>query len=263
MAKCGAENKKTSFLYRIIRRIVFKIYPKYEIMGEANLPDEPCVIVGNHSQLHGPLVAELCFIGKRYIWCAGQMMKLKEVPSYTYKDFWSFKPKYSRWMYKIISFIIAPLAVLIFNNAHTIPVYHDSRLLSTFKTTVNKLSDGANIIIYPEHNVKHNHIVYDFQDKFVDIARFYYKRTGKEISFVPFYIAPKLKKVCLGKPIKFDSTAPIDEERKRICRYLMDKITDTACSLPNHTVIPYRNIPKKDYPLNTGENQAFKNGKKT
>ena len=38
------------------------------------------------------------------------------------------------------------------------------------------------------------------------------------------------------------------EERRRICSYLMDEISEIAYALPPHTVVPYRNIPKKDYP---------------
>ena len=30
----------------------------------------------------------------------------------------------------------------------------------------------------------------------------------------------------------------------------MDSITDIAQSLPAHTVVPYLNIPKRDYPKN-------------
>ena len=57
----------------------------------------------------------------------------------------------------------------------------------------------------------------------------------------------------LGKPIKFSADKPIEEERRRICDYLMSEITDIARSLPEHTVIPYRNIPKKQYPKNTSK----------
>ena len=103
-------------------------------------------------------------------------------------------------------------------------------------------------MIFPEHDVKHNHIVYDFQDKFIDIAKLYYKKTGKELSFVPMYIAPKLKKICLGRPVQFSTDTPMDTERSRICNYLMDEITAIAQALPEHTVVPYRNIPKKEYP---------------
>ena len=177
-------------------------------------------------------------------------MHLKEVPAYAYQDFWSGKPGYIRWFYKLLSYIIAPLSVCVFNNANTIGVYHDTRIVTTFKETVKTLQEGASIVIFPEHNVKYNHIVCEFQDRFINVAKLYYRRTKQELSFVPLYIAPKLKKMYIGKPIRFCAANPIDQERARICEYLMNEITDIACSLPLHTVVPYQNIPKKEYPTN-------------
>lgn len=246
-------NKKKSRLFRFIKYIVRLVYQKTEIVGLENLPDEPCVIVGNHSQIHGPIACELYLPENYYTWCASQMMKLKEVPAYAYKDFWSGKPKLLRPLFKLISYIIAPLCVLLFNNARTIAVYKDNRVLKTFKESITKLENKNNIVIFPEYDKIYNNIIYDFQEGFVDLAKLYYKRTGKELSFVPLYLAPKLKRMHLGKPIKFSADKPIEEERRRICDYLMSEITDIARSLPEHTVIPYRNIPKKQYPKNTSK----------
>ena len=246
----ATEAKKTSPLFRVIKWLVRLFYIKYEVEGVENLPDEPCIVVGNHTQMHGPLASELYFPGDSYTWCAGQMMELKEVPEYAFTDFWSQKPKYTHWFYKLLSYLIAPLAVCIFNNANTIGVYRDGRIMSTFKETVKRLNEGARVVIFPEHDVKYNNIVYEFQEGFVDIARLYYRRTGKELTFVPLYSAPKLHKMYLGKPIRYNAAAPKGEEPKRICSYLMDEITQMARSLPEHTVIPYRNIPKKYYPSN-------------
>jgi len=242
--------KKTSVLFKIIKWCVKIFYPKTKAEGTEYLPGEPVIIVGNHCQMNGPIVGELYMPGKPYIWCAGEMMHLKDVPKYAFRDFWSQKPKWTHPLYKLLSYIIAPLAVCVFNNARTIGVYHDTRILSTFKNTVKKLQEGDSVVIFPEHDVKYNNIIYDFQDKFIDIAKLYYKKTGKELAFVPLYIAPKLQKLYLGKPIRFCADSPIDAERSRICRYLMDEITRIAKSLPEHTVVPYRNIPKKDYPSN-------------
>jgi len=92
--------------------------------------------------------------------------------------------------------------------------------------------------------------VHGFQDKFIDLARFYYKKTGTELNFVPMYLAPKLKKVYYGKPIRFRADADIKTERGRICGELMDAITEIAVSLPEHTVIPYPNISAQHYGKN-------------
>ena len=249
--------RKVSPVYKVIKWLVKVFYPKIEVVGVDNLPDEPVMVVGNHTQMNGPIACELYFPGNRYTWCAGEMMHLKDVPAYAYKDFWSNKPKYIRWFYKLLSYIIAPLSVCVFNNAQTIGVYHDARIISTFKQTVQRLQEGSSVVIFPEHDVPHNHIICQFQDKFIDIAKLYYKRTKKELAFVPLYIAPTLKKMYLGKPIRFCAANPMEEERACICEYLMKEITEIAVSLPEHTVVPYNNVPKKDYPSNIPKEGAY------
>lgn len=244
--------------YRILRPFVWLFFKKMKVEGQENLPDEPCIVVGNHAQMNGPLSGELYFPGKRKIWCAHQMMYLKEVPAYAYQDFWSEKPKAVRWFYKLASYLIAPVSVCVFSNARTIPVFRDNRVVTTFKLTVNALTEGESVIIFPECYEPYNHIVYTFQDRFIDVARLYYKRTGKAVSFVPLYIAPALKTMYIGKPIAFHPDTPIEEHRKEIAEYLMQEITEIAVHLPRHRVVPYPNLPKKDHPYNVEKEENVK-----
>lgn len=242
-------DKKTPWLYRVIRFFVWLCFPKFRAAGAENLPQEPCVIVGNHSHMYGPVAGELYIPGKHWVWCAGEMMEREAVPAYAYQDFWSMKPARSRWFYKLLSHLIAPLSVLIFRSAHTVPVYRDTRLVTTFRDSIGKLREGGSIVLFPETYRKHNNIVYGFQDKFVDLARFYYKKTGIALRFVPMYLCPSLGSMTFGAPVAFRPEAPIREERERICRALMDGITELALSLPAHRVVPYPNMPKRSYPM--------------
>ncbi len=244
------DDKKTSLLYKILRFFIRLFSPHYRIAGGDKLPPEPCVIVGNHSQMFGPIGAELYTPGKHYIWCAGEMMHWDEVPAYAYQDFWSGKPRGVRWFYRLLSYVITPLAVVLFNNAHTIPVYHDTRLITTFRDSIEKLKAGNSIVIFPEHYDEHNNIVHDFQDKFIDLARFYYKKTGVELQFVPLYVCPALKTLFYGEPIRFRADALIAAERARLCAYLMDAITEIAVAQPEHRVVPYPNVPRSQYSKN-------------
>ena len=244
------EVKKKPLLYKMIKGTVNFFYKDREFIGIENLPSEPAIIVGNHAQLHGPLSSELYFPTKKYIWCASQMMSVREVPAYAYKDFWSRKPKCVRWVYKILSYLIAPLCAYIFKHADTIPVYRDERTMGTFKRTIRGLEENANIIIFPEYEKEFNNIVNEFQTNFIDIARLYYKKHSKELYFVPMYNAVKLKKVIIGKPIKFDHNLDIEEQKREICGYLKNEITKMAKELPEHRVVPYLNIPKKEYKKN-------------
>lgn len=241
-------DKKTPFAYRVIRRLVWLFSPKMRVSGAENLPDGACVIVGNHSHMYGPIAGELYTPGRHSVWCAAEMMHREDVAEYAFQDFWSGKPRALHWYYRLLSHLIAPLSVLIFGSAHTIPVFHDARLVRTFRATNAELAQGSRIVIFPECYRKHNNIVYGFQDKFVDTARFYYKKSGQALAFVPMYLAPRLKTMTFGEPVVFRPEAPIAEERARICGELAERITALAASMPRHTVIPYPNVPKREYP---------------
>ena len=242
--------KKVSPLFSVIKSAVGLFVKKCKIYGIENLPEQDAVIIANHCQMTGPIYGELFMKNNCYIWCAGQLMNLKDVPAYAFEDFWSKKPKASKPLYKALSYIIAPLSVVVFNNARTIGVYHDSRLLSTFRTSLNHLKNGGNILIFPETHETHNNIVYKFQNRFVDLAKMYHNSTGKKIKFVPLYISPKLGAMYFGKPTEYCPENDIKEERERVCRYLSDAITDIAVGLPKHKVVPYSNIQKKKYLTN-------------
>ena len=242
------DDKKISPLYRLIRWAVWRLSPTYTLLGTENLPEGACVIVGNHSQMYGPIAGELYTPGRHAIWCTGEMMHRREVADYAFRDFWSKKPRSVRWFYRLLSRLIGPLSELVFTNAHTIAVYHDARLMTTFRESAEALEAGKRLVIFPECYTPHNNIVYAFQEKFVDLARLYRRKTGKELSFVPLYLAPRLKTMSFGPPIPFRGDRPIGEERERICADLMEEITRMALAQPEHTVVPYPNLPKRQYP---------------
>ncbi len=242
------EEKKTPLTYRILVWFIRLFSPKYDCVGLENIPEGACIIAGNHCQMYGPIACEFYVPGPHYIWCEAEMMEWDEVAEYSFNDFWSKKPLYIRWFYRILSYLIVPISVLLFNNAHTIGVRHDMRVIGTFRESVRRLSEGCRVVIFPEDYSPHNNIIYNFREKFVDTARMYYKKSGESIAFVPMYICPRLKKMMYGEPAYFDPSAPIEEERRRIADHLMDKVTELAASLPEHTVVPYPNVPKKDYP---------------
>lgn len=231
------KGKKKHLLFRLIRGIVKIFYKKRKYIGLDNLPNDPVIIASNHSQLHGPLSNEISYSRKKRIWCIGQVMNIKEAPKYNFNDFWSHKPKSIRWLFKIFAYVSAPLSVYLFSRADTIAVYKDSRIMSTFKETIKMLNKNNDIIIFPECQIPYNDIINDFQDKFIDVARLYYKRTNKELYFVPAYNAAKLKTISIGKPIKFNAKEPIEKQRKEICDYMKEEITKLSKELPIHKVV--------------------------
>lgn len=243
------EEKKKSIIYKVIRGLVTLFYKKRELIGLEYITDEPSIIVGNHAQIHSPIVSEIFFKFNRKTWCIGNVMNKKDFIIHAKNDFWIDKPKSIRWFYYLLAYLIAPIASSVFNSAEVIGVYKDTRIIKTFKETINELKAGNNIVIFPECPESYNNIVNEFQDKFVDVAWLYYKNTGKCLSFIPMYNAVRLKKVIFGKPIVYNPNIEIAENRKLITEYLKDEITNLALSLPPHKVVQYLNKGKKNNPI--------------
>lgn len=243
------KNDNKTLTYKTLRFFINIFYKKRTFEGIENIEDEPSIIIGNHAQMHGPLVAELQFPLNRKTWCIGDVLTKNEFIEHAKTDFWGKKPKYIRWFYIMLAYIIAPIGANVFNSADIIPVYKDSRLAKTFKKTVRELNAGNNIIIFPECTTPFNNIINEFQDKYIDVARLYYNITGKCLAFVPMYNAVRLHKVLLGKPIKYDPNIPIDEMRKIINDYLKKEITSLALSLPPHKVVQFVNNGRKNNPI--------------
>ena len=248
--KVSCEKNKKHPLFRFIRFCIDTVMPKFTVVGIEKIPEGAAVIVGNHSQIYGPLTAELHFPGLHYTWCTSEMMERDRVASYAYDDFWSKKPVAVRPFFWIIAHIIPRLAEIIFTNAQTIPVYRDKRVLKTFQISVDKLKEGARVIIFPEDYTEYNNIVHRFQRGFIHVGKYYYRQTGKALAFVPMYVCPARKKLYIGDPVYFDPEAKTDAEAERICTLLQDSISELAYALPRHRVVPYPNVSKKDYPYN-------------
>ena len=52
------QKKKGATMYRFIKWLVRVFYPKMEVVGTENLPEEPVIEVGNHTQKNGPSACE-------------------------------------------------------------------------------------------------------------------------------------------------------------------------------------------------------------
>jgi hypothetical protein len=152
------KEKNNGLIFNVSVALVKIFYKKRKFLGLENLGEEPSLIIGNHAQIHGPLACQLYFPSKKRIWCIGQMMHLKEVPSYAYQDFWAYKSKWIRWFYKLLSYVIAIPASYYLSRADTLAVYKDARLLVTYKETMTRLEEGNNIIIFPECHEDFNDI---------------------------------------------------------------------------------------------------------
>mgnify|MGYP000622798990 CR=1 FL=1 len=247
MKKEKQKNKKP-LTFRILYFFVKLFTKKYKFeITEEFKKDAATIVVSNHAQIGGPLAYQFYYPRVKKIWCIGEVFDKKEFPEYAMKDFWPHKKK-SKWFFKFLAHLLAPLSQYIFKHADTLPVYRDNRYFTTAKLSVQTLKNQEDLIICPEEHKSYNEIVNEFLQNFVSVAKLYQGKEKKDVYFYPSYVCPALNKVIIGKPIVFDATNDFDVEKKRITDYLKEEITKLAYSLPPHRVVPYENISKKKYP---------------
>ena len=233
---------KPKIMFRIIFFFVKLFYRVPKVIYEEELShDRPIVYIANHCKAHGPVAFYL--LGKKNIriWCTNEIMYWKTCPKYCYDIFLNggAKPKAFRWFYHLVSYIMTPLCIIVFRGAETIPVYYDTRLVTTYNKTAQTINEGRDIVIFPETPPELNDYLNKFNIGFIDTARFMKKKTGKEVVFVPTYLAPSIKTLIVGKPIEYDYSKDVKEQRIELVEKLQNEITRLAMKLPQHKVEHY------------------------
>ncbi|MFA6866440.1 MAG: 1-acyl-sn-glycerol-3-phosphate acyltransferase [Clostridia bacterium] len=214
------------------------IFPKPKIIGEDKLnTEEPAIYVCNHATALGPAYTTKYLKVNHRPWIIGYALDKEKAPNYIFHDFLHAKGKKCKWFYKILSHIIAFLLVPILKSYRGIPVYHDQRMMSTYRESLKSLESNENLVIFPESPKKYSKYVFEFQNGFVDVARLYYKNTGKELKFVPIYIYPKT--MIIGDALQYDHTKDFKEQRKELAHNLTVTVDELAKSVPNHKNLPF------------------------
>lgn len=226
--------EKKPLMFRFTSWWVSKVYRGY---NKLELSEDNGVYVSNHCLYHGPLYYQLYFPKPKKIWVIYAMCNRKEAIDYSYEEFLHLKKP--RWFFILISRIIARLLSFFIIHAETIPVYKDLRISSTLKESVRALKNNENLVIMPECHQEYNEVLHEFQKNYIELARLYYKMTKKRLKFYPTYLAPKIRKICVGEPIEFNPEAEIEFEKTRINQYLKDEITKMYFELPRHKVVLY------------------------
>ena len=233
---------KPKLAFRFLRFFVKIFYRKPKVILEQELNHEqPLVFVCNHCKAHGPISFYLLGKNKIRIWCTNEIFYWKSAPKYCYDTFLNgdSKPKHIRWFYHLVSYLMTPLCIIDFRGADAIPVYYDTRLVTTYNKTAQTIKEGKDIVIFPETIPEHNEYLNKFNVGFIDTARFMKKKTGKEVLFVPAYLAPSIKTLIIGSPIEYNYELDVKEQRIELVERLQDEITLLAKKLPPHKIENY------------------------
>ena len=233
-------HKSPKLYYRFVKATVKVFWKKLSFHVQDGVTiEEPAVFIGNHSRAFSPVACALDFPKPARIWAEAQVMFYRDAPKYVYENFFPPKGKV-KVFHRIWSHIASWLLVPALRGNECVPVYRDMRIKKTFQKTMETLiNDQKNIIIFPECMEKHSEYINQLNKGFVQIAKIYYDQTGKCLAFYPMYVAPGIREMHVGKPIRYQPEVPMKVQKEQIAVYLRDELDAIARSLPSFEPISF------------------------
>ena len=138
---------KPSYLYyKFIRGILRLCFPRAKTVYEQQPDDEPAVFVCNHSAIRGPVMMTLDFKRKHQTWTVHCALDSKKAVNYAFHDILIGNSRRFKRFWRMLAHIVAKLLPpLLWYD--TIPVYHDSGIIKTFKQSIKAMTEGSDLVI--------------------------------------------------------------------------------------------------------------------
>lgn len=222
---------------RILRFMVKPLF-YHKVIGKEKVDDktQPVVFVCNHGEVYGPVATALYLPFFYRPWIINKMIDKQLVTEHMFHGTFARIPWMPKPVGRLLSKIVSPIVLWILNSMDPIPVYRGSgrEVLETIRLSAEALEYDDNLLVFPENpditkeGVYAKKGVVEFYTGFVNIAKTYYKRTGRAVCFYPVYCDKAKRTVTIEQGIVFTPKNNFQEEKQRISKYLEEKINEIA-----------------------------------
>lgn len=224
-----------------VKIIAFLVRPflRLRVVGTENMRQEdfPSIFVCNHGIIYGPVAAVIYLPTYFRPWIDKKMidrdMATREMYERQSHRIPLLSTRAKMWLARQLS---RPVAWAL-NSFDPVPVDKSSLkgVLATFDATVKVLSEGDNVLIFPERprrvkkggkvTVEHETVtVGDLYTGFANIGTLYFRETGKALRFYPIYANRKNRTFRIGEPVVFDPDNNPRDEKLRIAEVLQSRM---------------------------------------
>lgn len=220
--KIFKQNRK--LWYRGIKTVMKIRYkrPQFVFLGEK--PTNGAIILSNHEGTDAPMSLEIyCDFPVRF-WGAHEMNSgLKKLYAYQTKVYYHEKKHWNLFLARLFCLIASPLTLLFYKGLKLISTYKDARLKNTLTQSFNAISQGENIVIFPE-NSEDGYLpeLKGFFAGFVLLAN-YCEKQGINVPIFVSYYKKKENKYIFDSPIMFDKIKEEYKTKEEIADYLLRK----------------------------------------
>lgn len=201
--------------YRMLRGMVRLLSRRMRTEWAVPFTDEPSVFICNHAGALGPI--EMCarfpLADQLRPWMNAQVLSARETPAYVRQDYWWLpESKLAPLFNATLPYIAAAVLPPILRTAPTVPVYHDARVIRTFRQSLQKLQEGNHLVIFPEQPSGYQSHELALNRGFLQIGPAYARATGKGLAFWPVYIDWKARVFRVAAPLYYDPARKLEAQ---------------------------------------------------
>ncbi len=182
------------------------------------------VILSNHEGTAGPLSFELFLEEPTRFWGASEMNgSLREMYKYQSEVFYHEKRGWNLFGARMFCLLASPLTWIFYKGLNLISTYKDARLAHTLRRSLEALSEGTNVVIFPEVSDKgYLPVLEGFHEGFVLLLEFCKKR-GMDIPVFVTYYNKENQAHLVDRPILYSELSRLHPSREAQAQYLCDR----------------------------------------
>lgn len=216
-------------LFKLTRGVVRLAVPRYKVDP---LPEseEPIVYVSHHQNMKGPVTVLAWLTQPVRTWVFSVFLDQKECfnhyMNYTFTKRFGWPPALAKLVVWPLSFFISNLM----KSGQGIPVYRKSKkVMRTMKLSVEALQKGESILIFPDVDYQSEaEEVGDIYEGFLFVEKYYHRKTGKHVAFVPLYSDSHTRTIRAGETIRFREGASFVEQRTEVAAQIQEELNRLA-----------------------------------
>ncbi|MCL1854172.1 MAG: hypothetical protein FWF86_00435 [Clostridia bacterium] len=202
-------------LYGILAALIRGFSRPMTTVWETGFDGAPAVFCPNHAGAFGPIAicARFPLRGKLHPWMNDGMMHAGTVPAYVRQDYW-WKPGcfWEPLLTRTLPYIAAAIVPPILRSVPGVPVYHDVRVVKTFRKSLAYLQAGEHLVIFAEQPDGFQSHSLRLNDGFLRIAPLIHRKLGIALKFYPVHVDGKNRIMRVGIPAQYDPAVPLAEQ---------------------------------------------------
>ncbi|WP_233713501.1 lysophospholipid acyltransferase family protein [Lederbergia citri] len=215
--------------FRFVRAFIRIFYRRYSVFAPTT-SKEPTVYIAHHQNLFGPFIILLSFPQHLHAWILDVFMNQKTCFKH-YADY-TFTKRFgwNRMLAKLIAWPISFCISKLLTSGRSIPVYRGSKkIIKTIELSVDVLQKGESIVIFPDIDYQDaSSETKNMYDGFLYLEKYYYRKTGQHVCFVPLYASKRSRLIITGEKIIFSGKEDFLSERRVVLQKIKDNLNKLA-----------------------------------